>query len=106
MQHCDTTMPSFDRSTLLLNNVWSANALARRCIHQRFPYLPVDMEKGRGFEDWTFNLATVQAGVHHRVAPNTVHLIRMKPEGSLGQKGMKAGLLPALPSNYSLDEWL
>lgn len=89
--------PGFDPTMLLFHNLWSANALATRELHLRFPYRAVDRSRGLGIEDWSWNLATLAAGIEHRVVPGTVHLIRRRSSQSLDRQNREAGLLPHLP---------
>lgn len=95
--HHPSNTEDFDRNCLFLNNVWSANIFAKRALHLRHPYKPVDKQKGFGVEDWSWNVETVWAGIPHYVVPETVHLIRLKETGSLGQQNAAEGLLPHIP---------
>jgi len=102
--HDDSSDPAFNRKALLLNNIWSANVFAHRALHETYPYRSVERNRGFGVEDWSWNIETVWRGVAHRVVPDTVHLIRMKAFGSLGQQNSAEGLLPHLPEvNWPID---
>jgi hypothetical protein len=98
MFHGSSEVPGFDRDLLFLNNVWTANAFASRDIHLRYPYPANDRDCGLGVEDWSWNLATLHAGIPHRVVPGTVHLIRLKDTDSLRLAHGREGLLPHLPA--------
>ncbi|OYU31086.1 MAG: hypothetical protein CFE39_10125 [Comamonadaceae bacterium PBBC2] len=104
-EHPPSRAKSFQRDTLFMNNVWSANVFAHRDVHKKFPYLRVDRGRGFGIEDWSWNLQTVAAGVQHDVVPSTVHLIRVKQAGSLGQANKAEGLLPMLPDEATPGQW-
>lgn len=95
MRSSDT--PEFNPLLLVLHNLWSANAFAPRELHLRFPYRAVDRDRGFGIEDWSWNLETLGAGIHHRVVPGTVHLIRKRGSESLDRQNQAIGLLPHLP---------
>lgn len=97
MHHSPSDAPGFSRDVLFLNNIWTANVFALRDFHLRYPYTAVDRRRGFGVEDWSWNLQTVWAGIPHLVVPDTVHLIRVKDTGSLGQQNAAEGLLPHLP---------
>ncbi len=97
-----TTEPTFDRRVLLVDNLWTSNALALRTLHLANPYRAKDPAGRLGIEDWSWNLATVWAGVAHRIVPDTVHMIRMKAHGSLGRENAAHGLLPHLPKGAHL----
>jgi hypothetical protein len=98
MQSSDT--PGFNPMMLVFANVWSANVLAARELFLRFPYRAADRSRGVGIDDWSWNLETLWAGVHHRVVPGTVHLIRRKRE-SLDRQNAAAQLLPHLPPSLA-----
>lgn len=98
MQSSDT--PQFDPALLLFYSLWSANAFAPRELHVRFPYCAADRGRGVGIGDWSWNLETFGAGVHHRVVPGAVHLIRKKAAGSLEQLNAADHMLPRLPSSF------
>ncbi|MBR0672668.1 glycosyltransferase family A protein [Neoroseomonas soli] len=97
MWHHASDTPGFDRDVLFLNNIWTANVFARREIHERHPYTAVDRSRGFGVEDWSWHMETLWDGLGHFVVPDTVHLIRVKDAGSLGQQNTAEGLLPHLP---------
>ena len=101
MEHIPTTSPYFDRNVLFLENIWTANVFASREIYIDHPYTAVDRSRGLGIEDWSWNFTTVWAGVPHLVVPDTVHLMRIKASGSLGQQNAAEGLLPFYPD----DAW-
>ena len=106
MEHRGSDEPDFDPRVLLLNNIWTSNAFAPREVFTRFPYRRIDRERGFGFEDWTWNIDTLVAGIAHRVVPGTVHMVRMKETGSLGTQSQQQGLLPYLsPAARSLLAW-
>jgi hypothetical protein len=97
MEQAPSDEAGFDRDLLLLDNLWSANAFAPREIHLRHPYAAADRARGFGIEDWSWNIATLWAGVPHLVVPETVHIIRLKETGSLSRRNTAEGLLPHLP---------
>lgn len=101
--HQSTNDVDFNRNALLLNNIWSANVFASRDLHLRIPYKPVDKLGGFGVEDWSWNIETVWAKVPHCVVLDTIHLIRVKESGSLGQQNTAEGLLVNLTENVLHD---
>ncbi len=105
-RHVSSDEPGFNRAALLLNNLWSANAFARREVFETCRYHAVDRERGFGVEDWAWNVSTLASGVVHRVVPDTVHMIRIKPEGSLGQRNVREGLTLPLPAGFCMADWL
>jgi hypothetical protein len=90
----------FNPALLAFSNLWSANAFAAREIHVRFPYCAVERSRGLGIEDWSWNFATLVAGIGHRVVPSAVHLVRKKGPESLDQQNTANQLLPRLPESF------
>ncbi len=101
MSQRPSTDPDFDPDALLLENLWTANAFARRGVHLRIPYMKTDFCAGRGYEDWTWNMDTLSLGLHHLIVQDTVHLIRVKSAGSVGQRSLANGLLPRVPDTFT-----
>ena len=98
LRQADSTAPGFDRHALFVSNLWSANCLASRDIFVRYPYQPIDRSHGLGIEDWSWNIETLMVGgIEHKAVPDTVHLIRLKGEGSLGIRNDAEGLAVFLP---------
>lgn len=92
-----STDQDFDPRLFALDNFWTANAFASRALHVRYPYNAADPARGFGIEDWSWNVATVMAGIQHWIVPETVHLIRQKDAGSFGARNASEGVLPRLP---------
>jgi hypothetical protein len=106
MQQVSSMSNDFERGTLMLNNIWSANVFAARALHMKYPYEAVDRTKGFGIEDWSWHMGTVWSEVPHLIVPDTVHIIRVKEGGSLGQQNTSEGLLPTLPRLVPpADKW-
>lgn len=97
LRHRPSDTDDFNINALFLNNLWTANVFAHRSIHERYPYKAVYKELGFGVEDWSWNIETLTNGLVHRVVSDTVHLIRVKYSGSLGQANSASGLLPHVP---------
>lgn len=102
MQSSDTL--GFNPALLVFGNLWSANTFAHHNLYERFPYCAADHVRGIGIEDWSWNLETIWAGVHHRVVPDTVHLIRRKETGSLDRQNFAYQLLPKMPKSLVWGE--
>jgi glycosyltransferase involved in cell wall biosynthesis len=97
IRHQPSSVTSNLEKTLFLSNPWSANNFMSSELAREFPYKPTDRIRGLGVEDWSWNLETVHNGVLHEVVPGTVHFIRLKPSGSLGNQNMLEGLSIYLP---------
>ncbi|MFM0597991.1 glycosyltransferase family 2 protein [Paraburkholderia dilworthii] len=97
LHHRPSDAQGFNANALFLDNLWTANIFAHRGIYERFPYKALNRDLGLGIEDWSWNIETYSAGIAHRTVPDTVHLIRVKEAGSLGQSNQSSGLLPYLP---------
>lgn len=85
--------PDFDRRSLIFANAWTANALTLRDVHLQCPYDPVDVNAGVGFEDWGWNIKTLDRGIPHLIVTSTVHAIRRR-NGSLSRTMIDGGALP------------
>jgi hypothetical protein len=90
----------FNPASLVLNHVWTANVFTTRELQLQHPYSAVDRQRGFGVDDWSWNFATLWAGIPHHVVPGTVHLIRRKDTESLGRRNSAEGLLPNLPPSF------
>ena len=99
--HFSSQDDAFNKNTLFLNNVWSANFFAHREVYLNNPYKPVMRDSGFGIEDWSWNLETVWKNIPHLVVRNTVHIIRLKEFGSLGKQNTAEGLLVHLEDGHS-----
>ena len=91
--HADSESPDFDSFELFDHNHWTSLSFAARETYLEFPFHPLHLTRGRGFEDWSWNCRTLAAGVAHRVVPETVHFIRRR-EGSLSRLSQTLGILP------------
>jgi hypothetical protein len=83
--HPDMETETLDLALLRAGNFWTSASFARTELHRRFPFRANRLDEGLGHEDWAFNLATVEAGVTHIAVEETVHFIRRKPGGRLGE---------------------
>jgi glycosyltransferase involved in cell wall biosynthesis len=82
-EHKSSDNKEFDKFMMCSVNPWTALCLANKELLQENPYFPLDTERGLGFEDWSFNLITVEKNITHRVVPDTAHFIRNKPKSSM-----------------------
>lgn len=100
-QHVDMEHQDFDPALMLRKNYWTALSFARREIYQAHPYRENQIENGFGYEDWTWNFETVNAGLLHKVVPGTSHFIRrVKSRTSLLERTDSMGALPRILDLY------
>lgn len=92
----DSRHTAFDPKSLYFSNVWTANSFGLREIYVEYPYRAVNSDTGFGVEDWTWNAETLSSGIKHGVVEGTVHCVRIKSSGSLGQQNMRNGILPSV----------
>ena len=78
-RHIDSLSNEFDLFTLTSSNYWTSAAFAERGVFEAVPYRAADSSLRIGFEDWSFNLECLLAGIHHSFVPETMHFIRDKP---------------------------
>lgn len=81
--HQSSLDPRFNPDLLRFINAWTSLSFADRRIYESFPYCAVDLNAGWGFEDWNWNVRTLNAGHEHIVSPFTVHYVRKKGAHSL-----------------------
>ncbi|GAA1731150.1 hypothetical protein GCM10009809_28330 [Isoptericola hypogeus] len=74
--HVDQVDPSFDPNFMRFSNYWDSLCLAPRKVFLDHPLAPRDIAGGFAYDDWYWNIETVQAGLVHRVAPDTIHFKR------------------------------
>ena len=86
LHHIDSTNPEFLWSRFCLHNAWTALSFVRRDLLLEMPYPKNDLSNGYGYEDWSWNMAVLDAGGRHRVVEDTVHFIkRTNGDSLLGQ---------------------
>ncbi len=83
--HIDMEDPSFDIDYLNFYNYWTALSFAHKTVYEKFPYKRNKIKEGYGYEDWSFNITTIKAGLIHKIVPNTCHFVRRKEAQSLLQ---------------------
>jgi glycosyltransferase involved in cell wall biosynthesis len=74
----DQESQEFKIDGLFEHNFWNPSCLALREVFLEHPYAKSDLANGLGYEDWYWNYEIVAAGILHKVAPGTVHGIRIK----------------------------
>ena len=84
-RHRDMDDPKFSLAYLLLDNYWTALSLADRAVYRDHPYSRNRLDEGWGYEDWTWNAATIARGIRHKVVPQTAHFIRRKARSLLSE---------------------
>jgi hypothetical protein len=75
---CDQNDPHFNPATLRVTNAWDTLCLAPCEAYVDHPFQPRDLAHGYAFEDWLWNLETVESGYVHRVVPDTIHFKRSR----------------------------
>lgn len=76
--HADQTDPGFDPAFLRFGNYWDALCLAPREAYERHPYSHREVQQGYAYEDWLWNIETLDDGFVHRVVPGTIHFKRRR----------------------------
>lgn len=84
MEHVSQGDSSFFPEFFHEQNYWTSLSFASKKIYLDFPYKRNDISDYFGYEDWTWNCETVQSGITHAIATNSIHFIRRgKKEPSL-----------------------
>ena len=76
----DQEDPEFDPAYLRIANHWDALCLAPVEAYDAVPLGGPDATGGLGDDDWSWSIDTVAAGLVHRVAPDTLHFKRHRPD--------------------------
>ena len=100
-RHVGSESCRFVHDSLMRENYWTALSCARRTTYLTHPYTENTLKDGFGYEDWTWNVQTIEAGVVHAVAPATAHFIRRgKTEPSLLDMTNSTRSLPRIHRAY------
>jgi glycosyltransferase involved in cell wall biosynthesis len=91
--HTDMEAEGYSPWGLAIDNYWTALSFASRELYLSNPYPITDLRSGFGFEDWSWNMATIANGVIHKIVHGTGHVIRSK-EQSLSSDTLRANALP------------
>ena len=75
--HGDDTTYESNWITLAMRNHWTSLSFANRQIYESTPYKPNRIEKGLGYEDWSWNADVISLGCCHRTVKGTVHFVRV-----------------------------
>ena len=81
--HRPSDHDTFSRNRLRLHNMWTALSFMDRKVLLDWPYPRNRLDEGFGYEDWSWNLAIIDAGGSHHVVADTCHFIRRTDAGSL-----------------------
>lgn len=73
--HLASTDAQFDLSRFRMHNSWTALSFAPIDLYRRWPYPRNHLSDGFGFEDWSWNEATLGDGIDHLVVPDTCHFV-------------------------------
>ena len=87
---------------LFEKNLWISSVIGKRETFLHFPYQ--EAKNGFGNEDYIFNIETINAGIKHVVAPNTVHFYRKRRASMLA--GTRASYCTQHYSDlFSFENW-
>ncbi len=105
MVKIDDRKDYFDPEFLRVGNYWDALCIAPKEVYQSYPYYDRDIENGFAYEDWHWNCATLEGGIAHHVAQNTIHFKRRRVESqSVHSSNRKAIVKPTKLFRYDWYE--
>jgi hypothetical protein len=81
-RHIDMENEEFDLLDLAFNNLWTALICAPINALREIPYAKTDLSNRLGYEDWSWNLQSIERGYIHKIVPGTGHAIRTKHDGT------------------------
>jgi glycosyltransferase involved in cell wall biosynthesis len=93
-RHVDMDEPNFAISRLAMQNYWTSLSFTLKSLLTAVPYPTTDLSNQIGYEDWSWNMRTIDAGAVHKIVPGTSHGIRVK-QGSLVHRTVAANAVPA-----------
>jgi len=76
LHHVDMDDSDYLEQAIFWENYWTALAFSDRDIYEKYSYHNNDIAAGFGYEDWTWNVATIDGGIRHHVVKGTCHFIR------------------------------
>jgi len=68
----------FLREHMWHGTLWNAHTCSSREVYLQHKFQYFDLSSGFGYEDWHWTLATLAAGVKHKVVPDTLYCYRVK----------------------------
>lgn len=74
----DQTDPDFKPEFLRVSNYWDALCLAPVRAYKDHPFSTRAISHGYAYEDWHWNMETIEGGYIHRVVPDTIHFKRRR----------------------------
>jgi glycosyltransferase involved in cell wall biosynthesis len=95
--HPDMDDPDFDLLDLAVANCWTALSFAKRDVYRSVPFPRSDLQRQRGYEDWTWNIEVITKGMTHKCVEGAVHAIHLS-ENSLSRRTAASGAL-TLPTD-------
>lgn len=81
----DQTDEGWDLSFLRVANAWDQLCMAPAEVHRAHPYHRRDLAAGFAYLDWSWNMETIEAGIVHRVVPDTIHFKRRRSRSQFTQ---------------------
>ena len=84
----------FDSEFLRHANYWDALCMCSTALFDEIRYSDREIEKGFAYEDWYWNCETIDSGVTHIVAENTVHFKRRRDDSQTIEASKKKVLCP------------
>jgi len=76
LHHVDMDDGDFVYDAIYRENYWTALSFSEKQIYLDNPYVKNELDKGFGYEDWTWNVETVNKGIRHHTVNGTCHFIR------------------------------
>ena len=81
-----------------IGNYYDSLSMAPRDVFLQVPYVGRDRERGFGFEDWRWNIETIEAGWRHMTVPDTIIFKRRRDNSLITELGSKRTVLWELDS--------
>ena len=98
----DPTGPLYDPLYWRVGNYWDSMVMTPRQAVLDVPYLGRDRARGLGFEDWCWNVQTLEAGWDHGVVRDTI-IFKRRRDSSLVTELRQSNSLPWEVDGLGMD---
>lgn len=98
----DPTGPLYDPLYWRTGNYWDSLVMCPKAAVLEVPYRPRDRALGLGFEDWCWNVETLEAGWTHAIVPDTI-IFKRRRDVSLVTDLRRTNSLPWEVDGLAMD---
>lgn len=89
--------PLFLPQFFALSNYYDSMCMAPRAAHLEVPYVSRDIPNGLSFQDWQFNIETIDAGWRHEIARDTIIFKRRRDSSLVTESRDRKSIVRHIP---------